>query len=273
MSGLVRPLPRAHEISTRNIIAEVAREFQREESRRIRDTNVEPPSNAAPGLRPSASSTGGAGASQESPTGESDQTGPEHDLKILVQPPGEARPNHPLYPPFTVQLSAVESDSESAGAGNLSGVWGFASLTNGDGSRVLAPPRIDLISGNLVDSAHPLTGDDGWDEAIDGAGLSGRPGSDKSTSYLMFPGLKIRQPGEYRIRVTLVRMSGGAASPPASPHGAESLESVQSRIIRVDEASASLNLGKFARRSKDAEEQETLEMLRGRGVGFPSPSF
>jgi hypothetical protein len=135
-------------------------------------------------------------------------------LRLAVQPPPHAHPNEPLYPPVVARLS-----SETPIFSELSQTWAVATLVHYSGE-VLH----DQLGGRVVDSAHPLP--------EGGLGTNGAS-SERDRAYFYFSGLVIREPGRYRVRVSLMQMD---YSPDGSTEGTvRVLETVDSRSITVDD--------------------------------------
>ena len=62
----------------------------------------------------------------------------------------------------------------------------------------------------------------------------------RGVGYMRFPELVIRQPGTYRIRITLIRIRNSSSDPPAaSATGGVSVQAVDSNPIVVQAAGGS----------------------------------
>ncbi|KAI9852248.1 MAG: hypothetical protein M1838_001290 [Thelocarpon superellum] len=245
-------------VAARAVEAERERSMRRQQARRT----AAPGSPGDTGRDPDDSSTAGP-IPQERPEDdqrdEANRASGEgengYELRMVVQPPAQTRPGMALYPPAVLRLEQGSSDRE---AGDDPGrVWAFASLTTEDGGEVLAPPRTDLLRGSLVDSAH-LVGD----ELDPGDAEAATARSGPITSYLVFPGLIIQEPGRYRIQITLGRMGGAALQRPTSLQGAMILQNVQSRIVCIadDAVAEPLNV----------HERDLLERLQSSDIAIPS---
>ncbi|EXJ60430.1 hypothetical protein A1O7_04582 [Cladophialophora yegresii CBS 114405] len=62
----------------------------------------------------------------------------------------------------------------------------------------LAPPRDNLFCGKRADSVHPVY----HEQEVD------RP----TTAYAIFPDLVIKEPGSYRVKVSIIDMNGYASA-------------------------------------------------------------
>jgi hypothetical protein len=150
-----------------------------------------------------------------------------HDLRVVVQPAGEVRPQHGF--PIAVRLRAGDDPS----------LFAYASLINPDGSDITAPVSASFVrdSGNIVESAHTLVAAEDDDDEPAGADSPSDVDADVDAgAYVLFPSLRIREPGTYRVRVTLVRMDAATGAAEAAPlMGAAGLTRIDSAIIRVHE--------------------------------------
>lgn len=143
-------------------------------------------------------------------------------MNVIVQPPSEIRPGSLLHPPIVVRLEGHRAQNVNVNDANI---WALASVVSADGLVALAPPQTNLLSGTLVDSIHTAS----VDEERRGMG------------YMTFPNLAINQAGNYRIRVSLVRM------PTVDNPEAINVQSIVTRVIRVDSRARAPapSLGKF----------------------------
>ena len=135
---------------------------------------------------------------------------------LAVQPPARTRPRVALYPPVVARLSSQTSIFEE-----LSQIWAFASLISPSGE-VLR----EQLEGKVADSAHPIA------ENRNGSGQGALP----DRAYFYFPDLVIPEPGQYCIRVTLMRMSYSYMS--ASEGDVRPDEFVDSHSILVEEGAS-----------------------------------
>jgi Velvet factor len=138
-------------------------------------------------------------------------------LRLAIQPPQQASPGAPLYPPLAARLS-----SDTSIFSELSQIWAVATLIHYSGE-VLH----DQLGGRVADSAHPLP------DGGHGTSSSTSSSSDRDRAYFYFPDLVIHEPGRYRVRVSLMQMD---YSPDGSTEGVvRVLESVDSRSITVED--------------------------------------
>jgi hypothetical protein len=128
-------------------------------------------------------------------------------LDFAIQPPAQARPGVALYPPLTARLSSESNIFEE-----LSQVWANVQLVHHSGEVLY-----QQLSGKVADSAHPLPEDS----------------SSSNAAYFYFPDLIIHQPGQYRVRITLMQMDYSCDT---APDGVVTVrEWVDSRSITIDE--------------------------------------
>lgn len=146
-------------------------------------------------------------------------------MHVIIEPPQQVRPGRILNPPIVVRLDKTEAEDESVTDPSL--LFAFISITSEDGSTSLAPPRDDLIAGNLSDSVHTLDSDSESDE--------------EEVGFLSFPNLRIQDPGNYRLRVSLMKMEVTDSS---ASTGAMNLQSTLSRVIHVNSEAEDLSPGK-----------------------------
>lgn len=108
-------------------------------------------------------------------------------LNISIQPPAKAQLGAAMYPPVAIRLTSTTSMYDE-----LSHIWALATLVGQNGQS----PDVQLL-GKTADSAHPMN--------------QNTRSADRDTlrdqAYFYFPDLKINTPGQYRVRVTLMRMS------------------------------------------------------------------
>lgn len=145
-------------------------------------------------------------------------------MNVIIEPPSETRPGNLLNPPIVIKLENRKGQSISEKIdiedGNL---WAQASVVSEDGMVALAPPQPNLISGTLVGSVQPAA-----------------PEESHELGYLTFPNLAIHQPGRFRIRISLIRM------PTANESEAINLQSIVTRIIKVDTNAITPPIGTFS---------------------------
>jgi hypothetical protein len=143
-------------------------------------------------------------------------------LDLVVQPPTQTRPGEPLYPPIAAALSSDTSIYKE-----LSQTWAIATLVHQSGELLQ-----DHLGGRVADSAHPLP-ESGYGQYHSRGHSGSSTNSKKSRAYFYFPGLTIQEPGQYRIRVSLMQMD---YSHEFSPDGAAKVcEYVESRSIIVED--------------------------------------
>ena len=175
-------------------------------------------------------------------------------MNVIVEPPPQVRPGQVLSPPVVIRLERAETEENDI---NPSLLFAFVSITSEDGSTSLAPPRNDLIAGNLSDSVHTLDSDTESD--------------DEEVGFLSFPDLRIQDPGSYRLRVSLMRMDVTSTE---GPRGAMNLQSTLSRVIHVDDEAEESSPGSPKRKfaclklisALGEQEAALLENLGQRGL-------
>ncbi|KAI9799937.1 MAG: hypothetical protein M1825_004308 [Sarcosagium campestre] len=157
-------------------------------------------------------------------------------MKILTEPPEETTAGSVLRPPFAIELRMSQTvDTHVDPTVDRQLLWGFVALMIDDGDDPAeVASKLELLGGTLVDSPHQTSENDqrlyGGD-AIDGFPAPLPP--EFRGTYLMFPDLRIREPGTYRIRVTLMKISDVNSGTSAVSQGALGLEDIVSRQIRV----------------------------------------
>ncbi|KAL8762676.1 MAG: hypothetical protein Q9184_001383 [Pyrenodesmia sp. 2 TL-2023] len=159
-----------------------------------------------------------------------------YQMHIIIEPPIEARPGNTLVPPVVVALRAreIEEDGE-ARAEDLSSYWASVSLVSADGLVALAPPSTTLLSGSLVDSIREPDSTEG--ESVVG--------------YVLFQNLIINQPGDFRLRVSLLRMpsdisdADNAAGGLLPSSGVLNTGSVSTHVIHVHSDAPAPGLGEL----------------------------
>jgi hypothetical protein len=241
------------DLSSRAAGAELSRQRQRQRSRRGRDTEER---NLEDGRAPRQQINGGPSSEvvQNSLLArnheQSDDREQRYEMEIVVQPPATARPRTRLYPPITVRLRIREAltDEEVDGRDQLGRLWALASVVVEDDQAEPRPSGTHILTGNLVDSAHPLY-DDGDSPGADqesSATTAVEPHPANALgSYLTFPGLVLNETGNFRIRITLTRMESGGTSMTATREGGLTLGEVRSRIVRISDDSGSAEMSEF----------------------------
>ncbi|KAI9767890.1 MAG: hypothetical protein M1840_005383 [Geoglossum simile] len=262
---------------------------QREHRRRGRDAEESNPGGGGTAQRHINGRTSSEAAHNSLPArgheGEQDYREQRYEMEVVVQPPATARQGIRLYPPITVRLRIrdAHTDEEIEGQGQLGRLWALASVVEEDSRVEPRPPGTHILTGNLVDSAHPL-----YDDAD--SPVAGQE-SDETTvaapyqnnalgSYLTFPGLVFNETGSFRIRITLIRMETSGRAAAAAQEGGLTLGEVQSRVIRIGDGLNSSEMGELPSLDPTrtvthwvlgTDEQDFLESLRRRGIAVPSP--
>lgn len=149
--------------------------------------------------------------------GDEQRVGP-YEMDIVVQPPAEIQPGVTLDPPIVARVRARRGAEDVP---DISGIWASVFLTSEDGARVLAPPSRDLLRGALVNSVQPVVDEEG------------------EKGYVSFPGLTIEQPGNYRLRICLIRMETRQSADDVPSESGINFQTVHSRVVRVQAAAPS----------------------------------
>lgn len=112
-------------------------------------------------------------------------------MELALAPPSRILAGIKLGAPLVVtfQASKLKRRPASESDKDLSGVWAYVCLVNEDQSRILAPPRTDLLHGEPAASIYPL------------------PESTGPFAYAVFPGLAITTPGRYCFRINIIDMN------------------------------------------------------------------
>lgn len=223
------------------------RDLHRRRSRRSRNFSPEPPILDATVTAHGRGSRGSIGLETASnPVAEQEErTLGEYEMEIMVQPPTEACPDVLLYPPMVVRIHQRQQRGDGYGptAEDSGRLWAFASLTNETGTMTLAPPRADLLRGSLVDSARPFARNEDEDEDPLAEASGDHEADVPSGSYVIFPGLIIKEMGTYRIQITLGRMDlDGLSDSSSTTIASSSVAQVQSRPLRIVASSLSRTL-------------------------------
>ena len=144
---------------------------------------------------------------------------PVLSFSVDRQPPTEIRTDLPL-PPITVSLRTFVMEAGDDTILDVNNLWGQASLVAADGRIAMAQFRADILTGSSL--VAPLLRS------------PPRQGED-SLWFLKFKGLVIREPGFFKIRITLI----GTSEDDGRSHGSvvvgaptEQL-SVDTRLLRV----------------------------------------
>ncbi|KAF2714328.1 hypothetical protein K504DRAFT_420068 [Pleomassaria siparia CBS 279.74] len=190
-------------------------------------------------------------------------------MDILVQPPSTAYAGQNLGGNIIVRLRNLDDHLNDAIADstNLVALATLVRDSNWPGSR---DPTVlnTLLTGRRFDSIHPFS-----DDEADGSISSMEMAHPRGVGYMRFPELMIRQPGTYRIRITLIRVRNSSSDPPvSSASGGASVHAVDSNPIRVHGACN----GKYMVAAFDDDEDDDggwLDVLRSiqtRGRGSPA---
>ncbi|MCJ1290521.1 hypothetical protein MMC34_002060 [Xylographa carneopallida] len=146
------------------------------------------------------------------------QTSNPYIMRIVIEPPQQARPGEVLTPPLVMSL---ENQSGPISPEQLpvdpTLLWAVVSVVSEDDMTPVAPPRTDLLRGTIADSVHPLT----------------PPDHEGQIGFVAFPNLIIREPGRYRLRVSLIRMNAIGETSTPSYEGGTAVQSMSSRVINV----------------------------------------
>ena len=136
-------------------------------------------------------------------------------MEIIVEPPAEIQPGVMLDPPIVARLRARDGAEDTP---DISGIWASVFLTSEDGVEVLAPPSRDLLRGALVNSVQQVVDEEG------------------EKGYVSFPGLTIEQPGNYRLRICLIRMESSQSVSDVPYESGINFQTVHSRVVHVQAA-------------------------------------
>jgi hypothetical protein len=158
-------------------------------------------------------------------------------LEISTQPAPIVAPGVRL-PGFTADISTHVDVFE-----DLTRLWVIASLVDRDGKTDDAVSDESLskrLSGTRVDSAHPIPENVYGCSTLPGPDYTGAwynfpdPNPIRKRAYFHFHDLVIKQPGHYRIRVTLFQVDYSSSA--SAPEGEVIVrDSVDSSVISVEE--------------------------------------
>ena len=161
------------------------------------------------------------------------QTKNPYIMRIVIEPPPQARPGEVLTPPLVMSLDTDSVDTNSSPDSpeqepvDPTLLWAVVSVISEDDLTPLAPPRTDLLTGTIADSVHPLT----------------PPDHEGQIGFVAFPNLVIREPGRYRLRISLIKMNAIRASSTPTYEGGIAIQSMSSRVIDVAPTAQPLTLG------------------------------
>jgi len=117
-------------------------------------------------------------------------------MDIVVQPPPTARAGYPLSGSVIVRLRTTNADPHDTDSSNLAGVATLVPEPNSTGSR--DPVQ---LAGRFFESIRGFS-----DDAADGSIASMEMDHPGGVGYMLFNQLVIRNPGCYRIKITLLRI-------------------------------------------------------------------
>jgi len=162
-------------------------------------------------------------------------------MDIVVQPPRSARAGQPLPGSIVVRLRTTNADPEDAAADFLN-LYAVATLIPGNSAAPADPSVLNtLLAGRRFDSIHSFA-----DDEADGSIASMDMADPNGVGYFRFPDLIVRQPGTYRIRITLVRAANSATDTAASSASNSSfLYAVDSNLIVVMAGGSSTNMAAY----------------------------
>ncbi|KAL8708491.1 MAG: hypothetical protein Q9220_006649 [cf. Caloplaca sp. 1 TL-2023] len=146
-----------------------------------------------------------------------------HQMNVIVQPPLDVRCGDVLSPPISVSLQIGDGPTAREGdSKDTSRYWAVASLVSTDGLTALAPPSTSLLTGTVADSVHEarLTHDE------------------RAVGYFRYGNLMINQPGDYRLRFSLMQMpttNGTSEGPHHQSTENRNISTVLTQVFRVYE--------------------------------------
>ncbi|MCJ1437282.1 hypothetical protein MMC27_006668 [Xylographa pallens] len=187
------------------------------------------------------------------------QTNNPYIMRIVIEPPHQARPGEVLTPPLVMSLGNEPGpDSPEQERVDPTLLWAVVSVVSEDNITPLAPPRTDLLIGTIADSVHPLT----------------PPDHEGQIGFVAFPNLVIREPGRYRLKISLIKMNAIGETRTPSYEGGTAVQSMSSRVINVAATAELLTPGlgpiSCLTRKKLTEigrdERNLLEALQQRGL-------
>ncbi|KAF2868209.1 hypothetical protein BDV95DRAFT_501306 [Massariosphaeria phaeospora] len=162
-------------------------------------------------------------------------------MDIVLQPPPTARAGQSLNGNIIARLRTTDTDPDDAIADSTNLV-AVATLIPGPNSTGSTDPAVlnTILAGRRFDMLHPFS-----DDEADGSIASMDMNDPRGVGYMYFPDLTIRQPGTYRVRITLIRIRNSSADPPVtSAAGGASVQVVDSNPIVVQGSGATFN-GKY----------------------------
>ena len=162
--------------------------------------------------------------------GELEPPSDQYTMNIVIEPSNHARPGQLLSPPLVLSFEyGTNETNEGRAPDDYTLLWAVVSIVGEDSTTPIAPPQPHLLSGTPVDSIHPLT-----------PGISGR-----EVGYVSFTDLAIREPGRYRLQVSLIRMNTIGGPSATQFEGGVNLQQTSTRVINVVAGAQSSILGSF----------------------------
>ena len=133
-------------------------------------------------------------------------------INILIQPPRVASPRTALYPVPSLRVQQGSSNTSNYDRVNLSMYFACCSLVNPDGSELVTSQQPAALTGTAVASAQTTLGGE--------------------SAYYVFPNLAISQPGQYRIRISLLEME---FDPERGTQFGTNVGNVETNVVHVRE--------------------------------------
>ncbi|KAF1941371.1 hypothetical protein EJ02DRAFT_204185 [Clathrospora elynae] len=179
-------------------------------------------------------------------------------MDIVVQPPRTARVGQTMPGSVVVRLRTTNADPDDA-VSDSTNLVAVAALVPGPNSTTSTDPNVlnALLLGRRFDSIHPFA-----DDEADGSIASMEMADPYGVGYMRFPELVIRQPGTYRIRITLLRIRNSASDPPVTSAGnGLAVHVVDSNPVVVNGGGPATNMAAY-NRDGDFDDGGWLELLR-----------
>ncbi|MCJ1440104.1 MAG: hypothetical protein MMC23_000586 [Stictis urceolatum] len=143
-------------------------------------------------------------------------------MSVILEPPQKVKLGDKFDAPLVVALSKDRNPTD---------LMSVLSVISEDGKTAIAPPAPDVIAGNTSGSLQILD-----------------HGKDKEQAIHLFRDLRLRRPGRYRLRISMMKREGESYV---------NVHTVVSRVIAVDTNVSS---------QISAQEKDTLQRLRSRGL-------
>jgi len=162
-------------------------------------------------------------------------------MDIVVQPPRSAHAGQTLDGTIIVRLRTTNADPEDTAA-DFANLYAVATLIPGNSAAPADPSFLNtILAGRRFESIHSFA-----DDEADGSIASMDMADPNGVGYFRFPDLIVRQPGTYRIRITLVRVPSSVSEAPVSPNSSGSfLHVVDSNPIMVVAGGSSTNMAAY----------------------------